>query len=67
MTNKVALVPQDRSVAIDRTVNDVQAVSLADAIGALMGDAKVALGGMQPDDVQIELSSHADRDRSSCH
>jgi hypothetical protein len=70
MTNPksaVALAPDTRSVAIDRTVDDTRPVSLADAVSAFMADAKVALGGMKPDDVQIELSSHHEQNRSSSH
>jgi hypothetical protein len=71
MANKtevaLAPAPESREVAIDGAIDGARPASLADAVCALMRDAKIALGGMQPDDVQIELSSHADQDRSSTH
>jgi hypothetical protein len=63
---ELAVVPTDdsRAVEVSRTV-DAAPVSLTSAIGGLLDGLKNTLSNM--DDVNIEVSAHSDKDRSSAH
>jgi hypothetical protein len=64
--NKVtSLVPQDRSVAIDRVIDDARPTDLAAAVGSVTADMKHALSAMSADDLTFEFDGHSSPERSS--